>query len=312
MAPKIAGFFRSRLFFLWLVIVGICLMITLFVRLEIGEKIRSHLQDGWVELTSTPTGAQVLIDEKYSGLTPLHKKLRAGTYQIIFKRGEWEIPQETAVRARETSQASVRFNYATLDITSQPAGLDVFLGPTKIGTTPCMSSEVSPGNWTLTYRQGNRSVDENIEIKESETLRRAVTFELFQSTIRDGDTLIKAVPEPPYWIGVWTGHMASSQKQEKPAVSKLQINPDLHTGILFEHLGFLPIEVPVSLVATGTRLEAQGSILSGNTSYMADCVLTRIPGRPQASVEILRRYFYLNAPTSSSKASGILDKVSGL
>jgi hypothetical protein len=312
MAPKIEGFFRSRLFFLWLSIVGICLIVTLSIQLEVGEKARSYLQDGWIELTSAPTGAQVLIDGKYSGLTPLHKKLRAGTYQIIFKRGEWEIPQEAAVKARETSQATVCFKYATLDVVSQPAGLDVFIGPTKIGTTPFVSSEVSPGNWMITYRQGDRSVDESIEIKEGETLRRAITFELLQSTIRDGDTLIKAVPEPPDWIGVWTGHTASSRKQDKPAVSKLQINPDLHTGILYEHLGFLPIEVPVSIAATGTRLEAQGGIQSNNTTYTADCVLTRIPGRPQATVEILRRYFYLNTPTNSNKSSGILDKVSGL
>jgi hypothetical protein len=314
MQPSPSHFFKSKLFFLWLGLVGICFVVTLFIRLQVGEKIRSFRQDGEIELTSTPAGAQVLIDGKESGLTPLHEKLHAGTYQVIFKRGAWEIPQEVTVKVRETSPVSVRFNYATVSFSSEPDAIDVVLDGTRIGTTPCSATEISPGSHTLVYGQGNQSITEPIEIREGDVLQRKASFDLYQSTISDGNKVVLVVPEPPDWIGTWTGRTdrLANGKQSKPAVSKLEINSDLHTGFLIEHLGFLPIEVPVAVSATGTRLEAQGSFQSGDITYVATAVLIRIPNQPQATVDILRHYFYRAAETNSNRSSGIMDKVRGL
>jgi PEGA domain len=307
-------FVKSKLFILWLIIVGLCLATTLFTHFEMGQTIRSFLQDGDIQLTSIPSGAQVILNRKNIGLTPLHKKVRAGTYDVILQRGTWEIPRDVTVKVHVTSQVSVRFNYASINFTSQVPGIDVAIDGARTGTIPFTASEMQPGAHTIEYHQGNNSISEVVVVDEGDKLQREISFELFQSVIRDGDRIIRTEPTPPVWIGVWTGHVErfANSKESKPAVSKLQVNPDLKSGTLIEHLGFLPIEVPVAISATGARLEAHGMIQSGDTTYMADCVLTHIPGQSQAAVEITRHYFYLNTETNSKTSSGTMDKVSGL
>ena len=135
MALPAFGFFQSRLFLVWLGLVALCLAATLFVRFQVAEKIRSFVEDGTVQFSTDPTGAQVLLDGKGIGTTPFSRRLQAGTYHFIFQRGNWSLPRDVTVKARETSQASVKFNYATASFTSQPDGVDIILDGAKIGTT---------------------------------------------------------------------------------------------------------------------------------------------------------------------------------
>jgi hypothetical protein len=69
-----------------IVLVGICFVVTLFIRLQVGEMIRSFFQDGQVELTSTSTGAQVLIDGKEGDV--LQRKVSFGLYQSTISDGD--------------------------------------------------------------------------------------------------------------------------------------------------------------------------------------------------------------------------------
>jgi len=310
--PSSLGFLRSRLFFVWLAIVIICLAITLFIRLGVAEKVRSYFQDGEVQFSSTPAGAQVFVNGENLGPTPLHKKLLAGKYQVVFERGTWQLPQEFTVKVRETSQVSAKFNYATLNFTSQPDGVQIILDGISIGVTPVNASEVTPGNHTLLYRQGAHAMSESVSLKEGDAVTRNISFGLEQSTIEDGTSIILTVPEPAAWIGVWKGVIKDNFLYEKnlnaTSTETLKVNPDLHTGMFLDQHGPANTYVPVVIFATGTSLNAKGSTPLGNYGFSVNLTLTHFPDHTKAMADIFRHYFYFNTERESSKSSGTLEK----
>ena len=307
MPPRSSNFFKSRLFVIWLALIGVSFCVSLFFRYQVSERLYSHFFEGEVTFTSTPPGAEILFDGKHLGITPQTRKIRSGTYSLVLQRGSWQLSQQVTVKAHEAAAASAIFHYATVTFMSQPAGAEVVIDGKHFDTTPCVATEFPPGSHSVDYRKNGRSMTETIEAKEGEAITRKIAFGSSVSTIQDQKSVLQATLEPAAWIGLWRGWMdydIEYGKKRKPWREEvLQVNSDLKTGVVVDFRAGQQYEVPMSVSIKGNQLVAEGSFRNDPYSYSMKIVMTRASSGDQAKVEITRRDFVFNSdqgnPTQS-------------
>ena len=97
---------------------------------------------GILEIQSDPPGVQFLLrsdDGKVSrdGLTPQSMTdLPTGKYLVVARRGDWERRDEVEVSRGEKASKFFAFVSAAANITSEPAGAEIFVDGTSRGRTP--------------------------------------------------------------------------------------------------------------------------------------------------------------------------------
>jgi len=110
---------------------------------------------GKLTLTSTPSGATVVIDDKAAGKTPLTlERLPAAPLAFTLKYAGYSDFQDTATI---TETAPVVINAALkalpgLSVTSTPAGASVLLNGQPYGVSPLAASGLKPGAYTVTLK----------------------------------------------------------------------------------------------------------------------------------------------------------------
>ena len=107
---------------------------------------------GTVAITSTPDQARVFIDGSEVGTTPLTLTRTEGSYTVRIE-SDGCIPVERPVRVVKQKHTKVKFKLAQrpggIQVTSRPAGADVFINAEKRGVTPCTVEALEPGKYTL-------------------------------------------------------------------------------------------------------------------------------------------------------------------
>lgn len=98
------------------------------------------------EVNSDPPGAEIFIEGKSRGLTPLRVELAPGTYEVEARLLEWPAQTQRLV-LEKTGEARLGFAFGngSVKITSAPGGASVYAGGKEIGRTPLMIEEVPPG-----------------------------------------------------------------------------------------------------------------------------------------------------------------------
>ena len=114
-------------------------------------------------VSSTPTGASVYIDGNYRGSTPVDDSLdindlSPGTYTISVKKpGYQEYATTITLQAGRKVQVFAPLTpaeqtAASVEISSTPAGADVFVNNLYMGITPLSFHDVSAGTYTVDIR----------------------------------------------------------------------------------------------------------------------------------------------------------------
>jgi len=96
-------------------------------------------QSGFMEINSVPEGADVYIDNKYEGITPIKHEILPGTYKIRIKKDPdyEEIADDMEVKTGETSSKNYVLNAAyILEVKTIPEGADVTIDGNYKGKTP--------------------------------------------------------------------------------------------------------------------------------------------------------------------------------
>ncbi len=127
----------------------------------------------FINVTSTPAGATVLLDGTNIGVTPISSYgVSAGPHTLdISLTGYTPSTEVFTILEGETQN----FNYtltlsAYINVTSTPVGADVLLDSVSIGVTPISNHEVSAGPHTLDISlTGYQSVQEPFTIAEGQT-----------------------------------------------------------------------------------------------------------------------------------------------
>ena len=136
------------------------------------------LEPAWadVQIDTKPSGAEIFIDNKNIGMTPLDFDLIEGQHVLgIKKNGYKDFSTEIAVKARENIVLEL-FNLSRLDsklsIVSYPKGASVNIDSVYRGMTPVeIDLEPLVSHSVSVSKPGYKTMDQIIELKTVETLQ---------------------------------------------------------------------------------------------------------------------------------------------
>jgi eukaryotic-like serine/threonine-protein kinase len=104
-------------------------------------------------ITSEPSGAEVFVDGKSHGRTPLRLDLPARAHEVIAHLDGWpDEQQKIEVDAQRENAVHFVFANGSVKITSAPGGATVILNGKDLGQTPLVIEEVKPGDVTYELR----------------------------------------------------------------------------------------------------------------------------------------------------------------
>ena len=125
------------------------------VEISRGETARKLFAfvDADLTVTSEPAGAEISLDGKAAGHTPLRLKLPARSHEVTARLDGW--PDELQrIQVEPHGQNATHFVFAngSVKITSAPAGATVLADGRELGQTPLVIEEVRPGFVTYELR----------------------------------------------------------------------------------------------------------------------------------------------------------------
>lgn len=115
-------------------------------------KLISALKTGILEIKSLPEGAAVYLNEAHKGETPLTiNALEPGAYKLELKQGNYGAIQEVQVEAGRRQSLSIQLKelFGSLELSSQPQGVRVYLDGEPAGETPLTIPNLSIGEHRL-------------------------------------------------------------------------------------------------------------------------------------------------------------------
>ena len=106
-------------------------------------------------ITSEPSGAEILVDGKSRGQTPLRLELPARSHELTAHLKGWPNEQQK-IDIDPQHENAVHFVFAngSVKITSAPGGALVTAGGKELGQTPLVIEEVKPGDVTYELQLG--------------------------------------------------------------------------------------------------------------------------------------------------------------
>jgi hypothetical protein len=104
-------------------------------------------------ITSEPAGAEISMDGKSRGRTPLRLDLPARPHELVAHLDGWPDEQQNIdVNAQRENAAHFVFANGSVKITSAPGGATVIANGKDLGQTPLVIEEVKPGDVTYELR----------------------------------------------------------------------------------------------------------------------------------------------------------------
>ena len=150
---------------------------------------------GSLSIATEPAGAEVYLDAELKGKTPLTlSSVPAGSHSLtLMKKGYSPLPKEIVVSANTATPVSERLLKQTgaLDITTTPAGAQIFVDDKYVGQAPKKLEGVLTGNHTVKAQAENYSpAEKQVEVAFQQTT--SVAIELGGLP---GKILVTSIPE---------------------------------------------------------------------------------------------------------------------
>ncbi len=132
-----------------------------------------------VSIESTPPGAQVIVGGTLRGTTPLQIDMPAGDASILIKAGATERVLSLQLRGGETvrqhieispsAPSSAATTVGTLEVTTEPGRVGLFIDGVAAGTTPLSATTLSAGEHIVSARFATGSVDRRVRVEAGKT-----------------------------------------------------------------------------------------------------------------------------------------------
>jgi hypothetical protein len=124
---------------------------------------------GVVMVDSGPRGAEVLIDGKVEGLTPVKVSVSPGQHSLEVRSGTVTRMSTLDVQSGTLLSHHVEFAPETkpmgrLEVASEPAGARVTIDGVSRGTTPLTIPEIAAGTYNVVISSGNSSVTRSVAV----------------------------------------------------------------------------------------------------------------------------------------------------
>jgi hypothetical protein len=124
---------------------------------------------GVVMVDSGPRGAEVIIDGKVEGVTPVQVPVSPGQHSLEVRSGTVTRMSTLDVRSGTLLSHHVEFAPETkpmgrLEVASEPAGARVTIDGVSRGTTPVTIPEIAAGTYNVVISSGNSSVTRSVAV----------------------------------------------------------------------------------------------------------------------------------------------------
>jgi hypothetical protein len=130
------------------------------------------LNIGNARLESIPGDAGFSLSGSGQNLTgklpALLEDLPVGKYRFTAQRKGWEIANDITITPGSSVTNQIDFPYGSLEVTSDPPGMNLSVAGRLIGTTPAKISEVRPGPYTLELTDEDNDLKAVVTVKPRE------------------------------------------------------------------------------------------------------------------------------------------------
>lgn len=114
---------------------------------------------GTISVTGSPGKALVYIDGQFRGFTPISFGERVGSHALRIELGGYQVFERTInVRSGQTITIDTNLTRinptGTVTFRSNPSGADVYIGGSRVGTTPTGPISYNAGSYQVSFRLG--------------------------------------------------------------------------------------------------------------------------------------------------------------
>ena len=138
---------------------------------------------GTLVVTSRPKNAEVLLDGKVRGRTPLKdNSVEEGAHSLELRRtGYISVQKKISVKRKETTYVNdvvMEVKSGSISIASRPAGAKVTVNGKNYGDTPVKLSNLKPGNFSIYLeKEGFDPVKRDVELPPGENLELMLSLD---------------------------------------------------------------------------------------------------------------------------------------
>jgi len=108
---------------------------------------------GYWTVNSTPTGAEVLLNNREMGTTPLERgQISSGTHELTVRKSLYhEHTEHFTIEDGDDKTFNIELKeaFGQLTVTSDPSGADVYIDSRKAGTTPYNNPQQPSGRYSI-------------------------------------------------------------------------------------------------------------------------------------------------------------------
>jgi hypothetical protein len=134
---------------------------------------------GTLNLTSIPADAEVLINGKLIGRTPVREyALKAGVYTVKFVYQEQSSEQRITLTAGKLTELTYRFEgFGSIQIQATRSGSDIFVNGEFAGLSPFLLEGLEPGTYTIIVRRtGYAMAEKTVTLAKGEHQEVLITI----------------------------------------------------------------------------------------------------------------------------------------
>ncbi len=141
---------------------------------------------GTLDIRSTPSNADVFVDGRYIGRTPVRYPVVEGRYDITIEREGYQTLQRTiGIRAGGTQRMTFDLQRVEargfLRFGSSPSGAEVFVDGSFVGTTPTGRIALDEGSYRVTFRLDGYQ-EQTVQTRVEKNRERTIQAELYRAT----------------------------------------------------------------------------------------------------------------------------------
>lgn len=229
---------------------------------------------GYIEVASTPSGADVYLDDKLIGKTPVaRREIESGEHTLRTEFNLYHDKTETFI-IEDGDDRSFNLELAPafgqLNITSEPEGATVYIDEQMVGTTPFVKDQWPSGTYKLRLtRELWTDETETIEVKDGQPTERLIVLTKNFGTVKvnaPGATIFQddqQVGKGSYQANLKPGSYTFKAVKDKhrDAEKNIYITIGSHEDITLEPE---PIMGSVSIFSEPMETKGANIIINGN------------------------------------------------
>jgi hypothetical protein len=149
---------------------------------------------GFIKVTSSPSNAEVYLNDSLYGRTPLEKEVRIGRYQIVVRKEGFASSSAMAnVLENEITSQSLTLNERVdITITTEPKAVVTLNGTQLSGKMPLLAKANPGSNHIVIEKEGYKRLERDFYLRENQTEYQ------FDLELKDQTTYITTTPSGVY------------------------------------------------------------------------------------------------------------------